>query len=95
MTALRERIADKSRYDDWRRDERCRAIDAEEDKAREIAGRIASIKAQVVAFWQLSSDLVDGTPWEQAIDWLDGAEKILDAHVKTCKAASTDVAQGE
>jgi C4-dicarboxylate-specific signal transduction histidine kinase len=47
MTALRERIADTNRNVDWRRNERVRELDRQEDDARLLGKRLRDLKAYV------------------------------------------------
>jgi hypothetical protein len=92
MTALRERLADKSRYDDWRKLERVREIDREEDQAKAFARQIRSLRGEIAN--HIGRDVtVAERDWQDVLELLDDAAKTADSIVGACRNASDDAAR--
>lgn len=92
MSDLRERIADMNRHDDWRRRERVREIDRQEDAARSFAREIAALRGRVNSWLCTFDQPIAERDWQDVLDCLDGAAKTADSIVGACRNASDDAA---
>lgn len=92
--ALRERLADMNRYDDWRKLERLEEIDREEDQARKFATLIRALHGQVAN--HVGRDVtVAERDWMDVLESLSDAAETAESIMGACRQKADDVAQGE
>lgn len=94
MTALRERIADQNRYDDWRKQERVRDLDRQEDQAKQFERDILKLRGQIEAWMGRPDQLQDERDWQDVLDLLKDAAVTAESIARHCKAVACDVASG-
>ena len=93
MTAVREHIADKHRYDSWRKRERLAGLATEEEDARKLASEIRTVLGRVEN--RLPDDPADRQCWADLIALLKDAATTADQIVGCARVKSDDVAMEE
>jgi hypothetical protein len=93
MAIVRERIADKHRYDDWRKRERLAGLATEEEDARKLGDEIRAVLGRVEN--RLPDEPADRQCWVDLIALLKDAVTTADQIVGCCRVKSDDVAMEE
>lgn len=92
MTALRERLADMLRYDDFRRRERLHDLATEEEDARKLSTEIRAVLGR--AENRIPDEPADGKCWSDLVDLLRDAATTADQIIECARAKACDVAAG-